>query len=82
MAKLLKHATTAVNAEGSDPRPCRIEVVFYQHQHLKLRDHGKCEAEKRSFEKLQVWVANYRERKQLGKYQLRKVKKYLRITVN
>ena len=67
VTKLLKHATTAVNAEGSDPRPYRIGVVFYQHQHLNLPDHGKCEAEKRSEKKL---VANYREGKQLGKNQL------------
>ena len=82
VAKLLKHATTAVNAEGSDPRPCRIGVVFYQHQHLNLRHHGKCEAEKRSFERLQVLVAKYREGNQLGKIQMKKVQKYLKITGN
>ena len=82
MAKLLKHATTTVNGDGNDPRPCRIGVVFYQHQHLNLRHHGKCEAEKRSFERLQVLVAKYREGNQLGKNQMKKVQKYLRITGN
>ena len=77
MAKLLKHATTAVNAEGSDPRPCRIGVVFYQHQHLNLPDHGKCEAEKRSEKKLQVLVAKYHKGKQLGKNQPKIVQKFL-----
>ena len=70
VAELFKHATTAVIGEGSDPRPCGIGVVFYQHQHLNWPDNGKCEAEQRSEKKLQVLVANYNEGKQLGKNQL------------
>ena len=70
MAKLLKHTTTAVNRDGNYPRPCRIGVVFYQHQYLNLPDHGKFEAEKRSEKILQVLVANYHEEKQLGKISL------------
>ena len=54
-----------------------VGVVFYQHQHLNLPDHGKCEAEKRSENKLQVLVAKYHEGKQLGKNQLKKFKNFL-----
>ena len=77
VAKLLKHATTAVKCYGNEPRPCRIGVVFYQHEHLNLPVHGKFESEKRAEQRLQILVSKYHEGKQLGKNQLKWVKNFL-----
>ena len=77
MAKLLKHAKTAVKCYGNEPRPCRIGVVVYQPRQLNLPLHGKFEAEKRAEKKLKKLVTIYHEGKQLGKNQLKIVEIFL-----